>query len=245
MKALLKKELRSLFFSPLAYMVAGIVALMNGRVFCVLLQLLASPMSQVQEDLLSLFFGGTFFFWLSLIAMVPMLTMRLISEEKRSGCIELLMTAPITDCQIICAKFFSVFIFYIFLWIPSFLYTFLLIFLGNFDWNIWILCLLGVLSIGAMLLSMGLMFSCFFTHQLASGGMTLAMLLFYFMLGFSQSLVQIPWFQTFLDIVWPLSIMRALGAGQLDLAQLVFLLMMTFFHLYVAVKILESRRWKN
>ena len=242
---LLKKELKMLFSSPLAYIVAAAFSFFNGYVFWMIVNLLAAPGGQIQSDILSLYFGGTFFFWISLLTLVPLLTMRLVSEEKKSGTLELLLTSPVTDVQIVLAKFLSVFLFYLFLWIPSFLYTFAVISLGSFDWGIWIACLTGVCAIGAFLLSFGLMCSAFFSQQLAAGMVCFAFLMLYFLFGFGDFFQSNAIFKMIWETVWPLQTFQDLGSGQMKSKHLIFLTAFTIFHLYVTVQILGSRRWKN
>ena len=245
MIALLKKELRMLFLSPLAYVVAASFSAINGYVFWILLSLVSHPMGQVQTDLLSLFFGGTFFFWLALVVMVPLVTMRLISEEKKTGSIELLMTAPISDAQIILAKFFSVMVFYVFLWLPGFIYTYVTLSYSHFDWQIWMACIAAVILMGAMLLSLGLMCSSFFSHQLSAGCVCFTLLMVFFLFGFADFFQSKAILKEILDLSWFISVFDQFTSGQLKSKHIVYLISMTCFHLYVTVQILGSRRWKS
>jgi len=112
------RELRAYFFSPLAYGVMTLLLLVNGGVFWVIVSFLNDPRAQFGAPL-QLFFGQTIFFWLVLLFVAPVLTMRLISEERRSGTIEVLMTAPVTEGQVIVGKYLAALVFYVFLWAPT------------------------------------------------------------------------------------------------------------------------------
>ena len=119
---LLTREIRSYFYSPIAYivlvfflLVSGVdfyfqVSFMNGR---------AVPYS-VQEA-----FFNSVFFWFAFVLIFPLITMRLFAEEFKLGTIEPLMTAPVRDWQVVLAKYFGALFFYIVLWLPTLLYFFI------------------------------------------------------------------------------------------------------------------------
>ena len=87
------RELRAYFFSPLAYVVLFFFLIVNGVIFANLVGALIDPRSGGGPPL-GFFFRST---WLMLLILAPVLTMRLVSEELRSGSIEVLMTAPVTE----------------------------------------------------------------------------------------------------------------------------------------------------
>ena len=84
---------------------------------------------------LDFFFGGTLFFWLAMLFVGPVLTMRLLSEERRTGTLEMLLTAPITESQVVIGKFLGAFLFYVFLWLPTLVYVALLARQLPLDWG--------------------------------------------------------------------------------------------------------------
>src|ERR1700726_3776946 len=116
---LLSREVRSYFYSPIAYVVLVFFLLVSGVDFYFQVSYMNQrPMSfSVQEA-----FFNSVFFWFAFVLIFPLITMRLFSEEFKLGTIEPLMTAPVRDLQVVLAKFFGALIFYIALWIPTLLY---------------------------------------------------------------------------------------------------------------------------
>jgi ABC-2 type transport system permease protein len=114
-RGLVQKELRHFFLSPIAWLTMTGFALVNGFFFLFLLQVYTGspnlPMVQV-------FFGGGFFWVLQLIV-VPAITMRLIAEERHRGTLEPLLTAPVTDAEVVFGKFTGALTFYAALWAPT------------------------------------------------------------------------------------------------------------------------------
>ena len=101
--ALTARELKALWYSPIAYVVGALFLLLQGWVFWLLIAVLNDPRVDPSWTMAQFFFGGTFFFWFSILITAPFLTMRTFSEEKRTGSIEFLLTAPVTDTQVVCS----------------------------------------------------------------------------------------------------------------------------------------------
>src|ERR1044072_7438819 len=116
---LLSRELRSYFYSPIAYVVLVFFLFVGGAVFYFQLSFMnQKPMGySVQEA-----FFNTIFFWFAFVLVFPLITMRLFAEEFKLGTIEPLTTVPVRDWQVGLAKFFGALVFYIVLWIPTLLY---------------------------------------------------------------------------------------------------------------------------
>ena len=141
------RELRAYFFSPLAYVVLTFFLLVNGYVFWLIVSYLNDP--RAQAGALPLF-GQTIFFWLVLLFVAPVLTMRLLSEERRSGTIEMLMTAPVTETQVVLGKYAAALGYYAFLWLPTLVYVWVVAHFGSVDPGPVLSGYLGVLGIGAL-----------------------------------------------------------------------------------------------
>src|SRR3954471_20632616 len=113
------REVRSYFYSPVAYVVLLFFLLLSGVDFYFQVSFMNGrpvPYS-VQEA-----FFNSVFFWFAFVLIFPLITMRLFSEEFKLGTIEPLMTAPVRDWQVVLAKFFGALVFYIILWLPTLLY---------------------------------------------------------------------------------------------------------------------------
>ena len=122
--AITRRELIAFFSSPLAYVVITAFLIMQGLVFSLIVSYLNQP-GEAAMTPLSLFFGGQIFFWFYLFV-IPLITMRLVAEERRSGTIEVLLTAPVTEAQVILGKFLASWLFYLVMWLPTVVYVALL-----------------------------------------------------------------------------------------------------------------------
>src|SRR6202790_5794451 len=116
---LLSREIRSYFYSPIAYIVLVFFLFVSGADFYFQLSYMnQKPVSySVQEA-----FFNSVFFWFAFVLSFSPITMRLFAEEFKLGTIEPLMTAPVRDWQVVLAKFFGALVFYIILWLPTLLY---------------------------------------------------------------------------------------------------------------------------
>ena len=116
---LLGREVRSYFYSPIAYIVLVFFLLISGVDFY--FQVSFMNQRQLQYTVQEAFFNSVFF-WFAFVLIFPLITMRLFAEEFKLGTIEPLMTAPVRDWQVVLAKFGGALVFYIILWLPTLLY---------------------------------------------------------------------------------------------------------------------------
>ena len=155
---LMQRELGAYFLSPIAYIVIAIFLFSSGLAFG-----LGTFFSGGEASLRSLF---EFWMMLILVFVLPMLTMRLLSEEFRSGTIEPLMTTPITEIEIVVGKFLGALMVYLVLLATLLLYPILLAAFGQVDFTLLICNYLGLLLLGALYISVGLFFSACTKHQI-------------------------------------------------------------------------------
>src|SRR6201981_2164142 len=117
--ALLMREVRSYFYSPIAYIVLVFFMLVTGVDFYFQVSFMNQrPVNYSVEEA----FFNSVFFWFAFVLIFPLITMRLFSEEFKLGTIEPLMTAPVRDWEVVLSKFFGALVFYLILWIPTVLY---------------------------------------------------------------------------------------------------------------------------
>ena len=148
------RELRAYFFSPLAYVILTFFVLVQGYYFSLIVAFLADPRAAAGRPL-ELFFGQTIFTWLVLIFAGTFLSMRLISEELRSGTIETLLTSPISETQVVAGKYAAALTFYLFLWSPTLIYVAIVRWFTPVDWGPIASAYLGIFGIGALFLAVG------------------------------------------------------------------------------------------
>ncbi len=238
------KELKSIFYSPIAYVVGAIFSLLNGFSFWVIISLINNPVGEMSENVIELFFGGTLFFWMGLLIVIPIITMRALSEEKRSGTIELLFTAPITDVEIVLSKFISGLLFYLVLWIPTVLYIIFVDYFGQIDYCVVLSAYIGTFLLGAAMLSFGILFSALTKNQIISAVLTFAVLTFLFSIGFIGLLSQNSMISKIINYIWLIGHFEDFSKGLIDFKRIVCYFSYIIFNLYVAVQVLGARRWK-
>jgi len=237
------RELRAFFFSPLAYIVAALLLLVNGLVFWLIVSYLNDPRAQFGAPL-ELFFGQTIYFWLVLVFVAPVLTMRLLSEERRSGTIEVLMTAPVTAGQVVVGKYLAALLFYCFLWLPTVAYPLLLAYFEEVDWGPILAGYLGVLGIGAVFLAVGLLASSLTKSQLVAAILTFAMLIPLFTFGLLENLFNDESVRQMLSYLNLWQHMEEFGKGIVDTRRLVYYVSATVLFVFLSARALESRKWR-
>ena len=180
--AVARRELIAYFSSPLAYVVMTGFLIIQGFVFERIVSILNNPQVPAMTPLRA-FFGGTFFFWLILLFIVPVITMRLIAEERRSGTIEMLMTSPVTEAQVILGKFGAAMLFYVALWLPTLFYVALLGRHSEIDLGPIAASYFGVLLVGYFFLAIGTFVSTLTNNQLIAAIISFAVILLLFSLA--------------------------------------------------------------
>lgn len=242
--AVFQRELRAYFFSPLAYAVLTFFLLVNGYVFSLIVAFLSDPRAGGSTTPLKLFFGDTFFFWLVLLFVTPVLTMRLLSEERKSGTIETLMTSPISETQVVVAKYLASLAFYVFLWLPTLAYVVIVARNSEVDWGPIFSGYLGILGIGSVFLAVGLFASSFTKSQVVAAVATFALLIFFFAIAFMDSLVTQETLKNALGYMNLLDHMQEFGKGVVDSRRLIYYATTSVLFLFLAARSLEAKKWR-
>ena len=246
-----KKELNSYFRSPIAYGVMAFFALITGYffyvavVFFVQSSIQSSMMGQggpmsVNDSVVRPIFSNISVIGLFLI---PMITMRLFAEEKRSGTIELLVTSPIRDWEIILGKWLAAMLLYAAMLALSLISMATLFAYGNPDWKPMLVGYLGLLLQGGCLLAIGTFISTCTRNQIVAG-----------VAGFSVCLLLwvLDWMSSFQDsvaakVVSYLSVLQhfdSFSKGVLDSKDIIYYLSAIFIGLFLTARSLESLRWR-
>lgn len=233
---MVQRELGAYFLSPIAYAVIAMFLFSSGLAFG-----LGTFTPGGEASLRSLF---DFWIILILVFVLPMLTMRLVSDELRVGTIETLMTAPITEIEVVLGKFCGAFVFYLILLAALLLYPLLLQMYGSVDSKLLLCNYLGLLLVGALYIAVGLFFSSCTKHQVIAVLLSFALLAL--MTFASHALAQLVegWPRVLLQQLSIRSHFYDFVRGMLDLNHVVFFLTTTAFFLFVTVKRLEMRRWQ-
>ncbi len=252
--AIFWKEMRSYFGSPIAYVIAGGFLVLTGYFFQNIVlsfhemsryyaqqQFASRPRINVNELVVTRFFGIQFFTWL---IVTPMLTMRLYAEEKRSGTIELLMTSPVTIWQTLLGKFFACFGLYVLIEIAAFALIGLLSVYADLDWGPILSACLAVLLLGATFISAGILASSLTENQIVAVVISFFLLLLLWMIDWSAQFSD-PVLGEILRQLSILEHMRDMNRGVIDTSDVVFFLSATVFFLFLTHTVVESRRWRQ
>ncbi len=125
-RSLVRRELAAYFLSPIAYVVFVVFLAVTGHLFYLTVNQLTTAGPEGVEHPMRFMFGDERF-WLVFLFIPPLLTMRSFAEERASGTLEMLMTAPLRDWQVVLAKYAACFLFYVLLWLPTLVYLVLLL----------------------------------------------------------------------------------------------------------------------
>jgi len=244
---LLTREVRSYFYSPIAYIVLVFFLLVSGVDFYFQVSFMNQrPMTySVQEA-----FFNSVFFWFAFVLIFPLITMRLFAEEFKLGTIEPLMTAPVRDWQVVLAKFFGAVVFYIVLWLPTLLYFAIFpkithqpaatspgAYFGSY---------LMILLLGMFYLSIGCLASVLTKNQIIAAVISFSAITLLFFLGLVQYVLLDVSAATrdFLGYFSALEHMGTYSRGIIDTRPIVLYVSMTVVVLMLTHQAFQSRKWR-
>lgn len=247
-----RKELRSYFVSPIAYLLlamfavvfgfffwnavgyfvfAGMEAQMRGGMF---------PMD-INEQVIRPLISNASVIGLFLI---PMITMRLFAEEKRSGTIELLVTAPIRDFEVVLGKWFAALILYSGMLLLTALNFAWLFRYGNPDWKPLAVAYLGLLLQAGALLAVGTFISTLTRNQIIAGAATFGVCLLLWVLEWVSEYDSSTWSRA-MAYLSVLTHFESFAKGLLSMKDAVFYLTAIFLGLFLTARSMESLRWRS
>jgi len=245
---LLTRELAAYFLGPMAYLVLlafQLIAILN---FWELVDTLSQPQRELSSlrDPMSTYISGSPAFWIAILVAVPMLTMRLIAEERRSGTIEALLTVPVTETEIVLAKWLAGVLMFCALLVPFALYLPFLYYQASFDFDIGpILTLgLGLTTMGMMFIAIGLLASALTRNQIIAAVWTFAALFVLVVIvpvAYLFAARQHAGWADGIRFVAILFQIQSFGLGQLDLRYLAVQLSVCIFVLSLTVKAIQMR----
>jgi ABC-2 type transport system permease protein len=241
--AVFRRELRAYFYSPLAYVILTFFVLVHGYYFSLIVAYLSDPRFPGGKPL-ELFFGQTIFTWLVLIFAGTFLTMRLISEELRQGTIETLMTAPISEAQVVAGKYFAALTFYLFLWAPTLVYVGIVRYFTPVDWGPIAASYVGIVGIGALFLSVGLFASATSKNQIVAAIASFFGLMVLFSAGLMENLANGETAKKLFGYVNLWQHMDDFAKGIVDTRRLVYYFSFAALFLFLTARALEAKKWR-
>lgn len=234
------------FVSVTGYVIIAAATFLVGLSFVVLLRNLGSDPSPMPVTEM---FYSTYFFWLLLLLAAPVITMRLFALEKSSGTFETLMTTPVSDVQVVLAKFLAALIFYMVMWLPMLGCLWLVQRYSNqtpaLDAGTVGSTYLGVFLLGSLFLSIGCLASALTRSQMVAAMVTFVIGMTLFALAFlaRQTPATDHWYAQVLGCFALFQQMNDFARGVLDTRPVVFCVSLTAFFLFLTLRAIESRRW--
>jgi len=238
--AIAKREVQSYLVSPVAYLVVAVFLFIVGLYFCLTLGFMID-----YGEPPTLRYTIQFMLFIIVFAM-PLLTMRLVAQERRMGTLELVLTSPVREWELVTGKFLAAFALYLMMIVPTLLYPLTLEIYGNPDWGPILSGYLGLLFCGPVLLSVGLLASALTQNQIVGAVLGVAgNLVLWFFIG---ALAYVPGVNSgATDLLRILDLREHVNtflSGALDTRDVVYCLSLMVFFLFVTTRILESRRWR-
>ncbi|GAB4365491.1 MAG: hypothetical protein Kow0042_04730 [Calditrichia bacterium] len=254
--AVFQKEIKHFFYSPIAYIVVAAFAVITGIFFYLYLSSFveAAFMDMIrsqqfrtppQKFNVNLQLIRPYFWNLALISLfvLPLVTMRLYSEEKKAGTVELLYTAPLSSLNIVLGKFFAGVVFYLIMLIPTMIIQSLLFIYGDPEFLPVLSGYLGLLLLGSAFIAGGLFISSLTENQIiaAIGGFGLSLLLW--VIGWAANFSG-PGLADILNYLSIINHFEDFAQGVIDSRHVFYYLLFSAFGLYITLKSVESVKWR-
>jgi ABC-2 type transport system permease protein len=247
---LARRELAAFFFSVTGYVIIAAVTFLIALSFVMLIKNMGSEpfLMPVTE----LFFNSQLF-WIIIILVAPVITMRLFALEKASGTFETLMTAPVDDLAVVMAKFTAALFFYMVMWLPTLACLFIVAHFTNqtnaLDAGMVGGMYLGIFLSGCLFLAIGCLTSSLTRSQVTAAMMSLAVgviLLIVAYLAYAQVIPVTGQWQAE-SVLYYFNLFKQMEdftRGVVDTRTVIFYTSLTFFFLFLTLRVVESRRWK-
>lgn len=254
-----RRELAGLFLTPLGWMLLVAALFTSGFLFYAQLTDSSNNVRYALEGAL----GGGPLFWMLMITLPPLLCMRLLAEESRTGTLEYLLTAPVSDMAVIVGKYLAATLFMALLWLSVPMYGLTLHVLGTPpDWSALWVAYLGAVLVSSLFVSIGLFASSLTQAPLLAAFLAFIACTLWLMLPWVVGMVLSQlrnslarfadswdtadgWIQGALESMNVFSHFgRSFLPGILDSSELVFFVTWPAFFLFLTVRSLETRRWR-
>ena len=250
--AIAQKELKSYFSSPIGYVLIGFWAFLFGWFYFNIMVYFARASMQMagmggpqsvninQEMIRPLLMNVT----ILVLFVMPGVTMRTYAEEKRSGTIELLLTSPLTDVQIILGKFFGALALYAIMLMVTWFHVGLLFYFGNPEWKPVVVAYLGLLLLGGCFISLGMFISSLTKNQVVAFMVTFSVFLFLWVISWVASSVG-PTAAAIANYLSIVDHFDDFAKGVIDTTHIIFYLSFITFGLFLTAKSVDTERWRG
>lgn len=233
MVAILKRELSSYFNSAVAYVVMAVYFLFSGLFF---------SMICIENDTssLSYVFGNMF---IIILFIIPIITMKSFSEEKRQRTDQALLTSPTSLFEIVMGKFLGALILFSICSLIFVVYALVISFFTSPDWAVVLCTVLGLLLLGSALIAIDIFISVLTESMIISAVAGMGVGLLIYMLSNLSSNITVDWIATIVKKIDFLTYYTNFTYGMLNLTDIIFFLSVTGLFLFFTARVLEKRRW--
>lgn len=233
MLAIFKREFKSFFSTPLGYVILIIINLFSGIYFWF------GTLYSDTVDMKYVFSG----FILIVLSAIPILTMRLLSEERRQKTDQALLTAPVSLVGIVLAKFFAALLLYVIGISVTLLYSIVLAFVAQPTWGYILGNYLGLLLMGAALIAVGLFISSITENQLVAAIVSYAVMFFLLMFDAFTNLIPVYFISNLLYSISFQSRYNSFVVGIVSVQNVLYFISFTVICLFLTTRVMEKRRW--
>ncbi|MEE9295669.1 MAG: ABC transporter permease [Phycisphaerae bacterium] len=233
---LTQRELSVQFYSPIAYVVITVFLIVSGIFFA------TENFVPGKESSVRIVLGS--YMPLILVFVLPMITMRALSEEFRSGTIESLLTAPVNDTEVILGKFLGAFLFFVVMLATTLIFPIIVSLYGPLDKGLAFSTYIGLLLIGSLYIAVGVFFSACTRNQVIAVLCSFVFLAIFTFLANYLGSTQEGLVRVVLQHLSIVSHYHDFARGLLDTNHVVFFISSTVLFLFFGVKVLEFRRWR-
>jgi ABC-2 type transport system permease protein len=234
-------EMKLFLYTPLAYIIAFAFYLVNGILFWYLVNQANTPGEEVQSSIMNHMTGGIVF-WLTLLILIPVLSMRLIAYENERNTLQHLFSAPISTWQITIGKFSGIYFLYSLLWFPTLVYYGVLCYYSGPDAGPVLAGYFGVGLLGAFALSIGLFSSAFSKNQISAAVLTFSILIGLLLLSLFEGLMKDTWLkQAFLYLNF-VEHFTPFSEGLVDTRDCIYFITGFLFFIVASNEVLHYRR---
>lgn len=241
--AVYRREMLSLWVTPLAWLLLFVFLSLQGLSFYLVVDHFShfADLSIDQGPIQSYF--SSFFVPFTILLVCPALTMGAFAEERRSGSLESLLTAPISTAAVVLAKYWAVYSTYVLLWSPTLLYVVIVRNLGEVDMGVIASSYAGVIGVGAGFLAVGVLMSALTRSQLAASMLTSSVLFGLFIIGVGEQVFDPGPLRQLCRQVSMLSQIDEFSRGIVDLRRIVFDGSLTALCLFLTTRVVDAWRW--
>jgi len=243
--AVYRREMLSLWVTPLAWALLFVFLLLQGAIFySIVVHFSSFTDLSVDSGPVQAYFGqDSIFLLMTLLLVCPALTMRSFAEERRSGTIESLLTAPVTPLAVVLGKYLATLTTYALIWLPTLLYVVILRKTGVVDWQVVASSYLGLLGIGAGYLAVGTLASAMTKSQFVALLIAILVQFGLFVLSVGEYIFDEGLLRDISAHVSVMAQMEDFSKGIIDLRRLVFDGSLAALSLFVTVRVVDSWRW--